>query len=251
VFKRTVGYVKALDGVDFTLARGQCLGVVGESGSGKTSLGLALLRLIPSMGKMVFIPKPGADAIDLQKLPQSSLRPWRAQLQMVFQDPYGALSPRLTVGEIIAEGLAVHQPHLAKPARAEKIAAVLQQVGLSPEMQARYPHEFSGGQRQRIAIARALILRPQLVILDEPTSALDMTTQAQIVDLLRDLQRAHGLSYIVISHDLRVIRALAHQVMVLRGGKTVETASAAALFAGPKTDYTSALLAAAFMDDPI
>ncbi len=243
VFKRTIGYVKAVDGVDLTLRAGQTLGIVGESGSGKTTLGLALLRLAPSSGNLIYAGK------NLRDIAGKALRHLRQELQIVFQDPYGALSPRLTVGDIVAEGLDVHRPGLGAVNRTAAIANALAQVGLAPEMMSRYPHEFSGGQRQRIAIARALILKPKIVILDEPTSALDMTTQAQIVDLLRDLQRAHGLSYIVISHDLRVIRALAHDVLVLRGGVTVESGSAQKIFAEPQTPYTQALLKAAFMHE--
>lgn len=242
VFKRTVGYVKAVDGVSLSLRAGQTLGVVGESGSGKTSLGLALLRLIASRGGLSF------QQTDLTALSGVALRGLRRDLQIVFQDPFGALSPRLTVEHIIGEGLAVHAPELPPTARREQIVLALLQVGLSADMLSRYPHEFSGGQRQRIAIARALVLKPKLVVLDEPTSALDMTTQAQIVDLLRDLQRAHNLSYIVISHDLRVIKALAHDVLVLHHGVVVEQRAAADLFRSPHHPYTQALLQAAFLN---
>ncbi|MFT3973515.1 MAG: ABC transporter ATP-binding protein [Amaricoccus sp.] len=234
--RKTVGHVKAVNDATLTLRAGETLGVVGESGSGKTTLGLALLRLIHSEGRIVFLGR------DLQGLGSRDLRPVRGDMQMVFQDPYGSLSPRMSVEQIVAEGLAVHglgnQPG--------RVAAILAEVGLDPETAGRYPHEFSGGQRQRIAIARAMILAPKLVILDEPTSALDMTVQVQIVELLRRLQKAHGLAYVFISHDLRVVRALSHKVMVMQNGDVVEAGGAHAIFEAPKTDYTRKLLAAAF-----
>ena len=241
VFKKTVGHVKAIDGIDFRLRAGQTLGVVGESGSGKTTLGLAILRLAQSRGDILY------NGENLQNLAPQKMRVLRRDLQMVFQDPYAALSPRMTVEQIIGEGLDVHQPGLSSSLRRAMIDDVLRKVGLDPAIQDRYPHEFSGGQRQRISIARALILKPRLVVLDEPTSALDMTTQAQIVDLLRDLQRQENLSYILISHDLRVIKSLSHDILVLRGGLAVESGTADQIFSQPKTDYTRALIRAAFM----
>ncbi|HKY94978.1 MAG TPA: ABC transporter ATP-binding protein [Kiloniellales bacterium] len=249
VLKRTVDHVRAVDGVDVAVRAGETLGVVGESGSGKTTLGFALLRLVPeAKGPVVF---KGAR---IDSLSQSELRPLRRELQVVFQDPYGSLSPRLTVGEIIAEGLDIHEPRIAEAERQSRIADALKEVGLQPEMADRYPHEFSGGQRQRIAIARAMILKPDFVVLDEPTSALDMSVQAQIVELLRDLQRKHRLAYLFISHDLRVVRAMAHRVLVLKDGKMVETGEAAALFERPRQPYTQTLLKAALevvIEEPV
>lgn len=243
IFKKTVGHIKAVDGVDFDLRAGQTLGVVGESGSGKTTLGLALLRLVVSRGDITWCGQPigGYDA--------AKMRPLRREMQMVFQDPFGALSPRLTVGQIIGEGLSVHNRDLSSDDRESAIAEALSAVGLDANMTDRYPHEFSGGQRQRISIARALVLKPKLVILDEPTSALDMTTQAQIVDLLRDLQRRYGLAYVLISHDLRVVRALAHDILVLRGGVVVERGPADTIFRDPQNEYTRALIKAAFIHE--
>ncbi|MBU0736612.1 MAG: ABC transporter ATP-binding protein [Alphaproteobacteria bacterium] len=238
--RRTVDHVKAVDGVDLTLRAGQTLGVVGESGSGKTTLGLALSRLISSKGRISFIGK------DIDALSYSEMRPLRDRLQIVFQDPFGSLSPRMSVGEIIAEGLKVHEKQLTAEERDSRVAWALEEVGLDPATRWRYPHEFSGGQRQRIAIARAMVLKPRFVMLDEPTSALDMTVQAQVVDLLRDLQAKHDLAYLFISHDLKVVKALANELIVMRGGKVVETGPAAEVFAAPKADYTRALMAAAF-----
>ena len=240
VFKRTVGHVKAVDGVTVTVREGQTVGIVGESGSGKTTLGLALLRLERSQGSMKFHGR------ELQGLRAAQLRPLRRELQIVFQDPYGSLSPRMSVGEIIEEGLKVHGLGGTEPARAQLIERVLADVGLEPAMRDRYPHEFSGGQRQRIAIARAVVLRPKLVVLDEPTSALDRTVQSQIVDLLRELQHRHKLAYLFISHDLAVVRALSHEVVVMRGGKVVEQGPVDRIFEAPKHPYTLALMAAAF-----
>jgi len=238
VLRRVTGHIKAVDGIDLTLRAGETLGVVGESGSGKSTLGQALLRLVPSAGAIRF------DGADLQSLSPAALRPLRRQMQVVFQDPYGSLSPRMSVGEIVAEGLRAHG--LASAAERERrVVEILGEVGLDPEMRHRYPHEFSGGQRQRIAIARAMVLRPKLVVLDEPTSALDRSVQAQIVDLLRDLQARHGLAYLFISHDLRVVRALASEVLVMRAGKVVEQGPAEQIFSAPREDYTKALLAAA------
>jgi len=238
--RRTVGYIKAVDGIDLEVKEGQTLGVVGESGSGKTTLGLAILRLISSDGPIVYL----GDCID--EYDSKQMRPLRKELQIVFQDPYGSLSPRMSIGQIIAEGLAIQKPDLSSTEREERVAQALKEVGLDPSVRDRYPHEFFGGQRQRIAIARALVLEPKLLILDEPTSALDVSVQAQIVDLLRELQRRHRLAYLFISHDLKVVRALANSIIVLRHGKVVEQGAAREVFTSPKTDYTKALLAAAF-----
>ena len=239
IFRRVVDNVKAVDGVSLDLREGETVGIVGESGSGKTSLALALLRLVQSDGPIVFMGR------NIEALKRAELRPIRRQMQIVFQDPYGSLSPRLSVAEIVAEGLDVHDLIPDEDERDAAVLAALQEVGLDPETRHRYPHEFSGGQRQRIAIARALILKPKLIMLDEPTSALDMSVQAQIVDLLRDLQAKHGFSYLFISHDLRVIRAMSDRVIVMRNGKVVETGSAKQVFESPNADYTKALLDAA------
>ena len=238
--RRTVGHIKAVDGIDLEVKEGQTLAVVGESGSGKTTLGLALLRLISSEGPILYL----GDRID--GFNSKRMRPYRRDLQIVFQDPYGSLSPRMSIGQIIEEGLAIQDPSLSRAERDEHVANALKEVGLDPIFAHRYPHEFSGGQRQRIAIARALVLEPKFLILDEPTSALDVSVQAQIVDLLRDLQRRHKLAYLFISHDLKVVRALANSIIVLRHGKVVEQGTARTVFSKPKTDYTKALLAAAF-----
>jgi microcin C transport system ATP-binding protein len=235
-----VGYIKAVDGIDLAVKEGQTLGVVGESGSGKTTLGLALLRLVSSDGPIVYLGNR-IDGYDSKRM-----RPLRRHMQIVFQDPYGSLSPRLSVGQIIEEGLLIQNHGLSQDERNARVARALKEVGLDPAWRDRYPHEFSGGQRQRIAIARALVLEPKFLILDEPTSALDVSVQAQIVDLLRELQRKHELAYLFISHDLKVVRALANSIIVLRHGKVVEQGPARTLFAKPKTDYTKALLAAAF-----
>ncbi len=240
--RRTVDHVKAVDGVSVTVRQGGTVGVVGESGSGKTTLALAMLRLIRSEGPIVFL---GA-RIDGKSV--AEMRPLRRDMQVVFQDPYGSLSPRMSVADIVAEGLTVQRPELTLDERREIVARALKETGLDPETMDRYPHEFSGGQRQRIAIARAIVLEPKFVVLDEPTSALDMTVQAQIIDLLRDLQRRRGLAYLFISHDLRVVKALAGELIVMRHGKVVESGPAAKLFAEPESDYTRALFAAAFRD---
>ncbi len=240
LLRRVTDNVKAVDGISFTLHEGHTLGVVGESGSGKTTLGLAFLRLIESNGAIRFAGRP------IDGLGSTALRPLRRQMQVVFQDPFGSLSPRMSIAEIVGEGLAVHEPGLSPEARDGLAVGALKEVGLDPESRFRYPHEFSGGQRQRIAIARALVLKPKLIVLDEPTSALDMSVQAQIVDLLRDLQQRHKLAYIFISHDLRVIRALADEVVVMKEGKIVEQGPANRLFDRPQQDYTKALMAAAF-----
>ena len=240
VLRRTVGHVKAVDGLSLTVRRGHTLGVVGESGSGKSTLGRALLRLTESRGSIVFSGR------ELQGVHGKALRPLRRRMQIVFQDPFGSLSPRLSVGEIVEEGLKIHRLGGDGGARRQRVEKVLTEVGLDPASVDRYPHEFSGGQRQRIAIARALVLEPEFIVLDEPTSALDVSVQAQIVELLRGLQRSHGLAYLFISHDLRVIRALAHEVLVMRAGRVVEQGPADAIFARPSDPYTRALMAAAF-----
>jgi microcin C transport system ATP-binding protein len=240
VLRRTVGHIKAVDGVSLAVRKGETLGVVGESGSGKTTLGLALLRLISSDGPIVFLGK------DIQGLRFKEMRPFRRDMQIVFQDPFGALSPRMSVGDIVAEGLTVHQRALSAEQREARVIKALTDVGLDPATRFRYPHEFSGGQRQRISIARAVVLEPSFVVLDEPTSALDMLFQAQMVDLLRELQRKRDLTYMFISHDLRVVASLASHLIVMRHGKVVEEGAAATLFKNPKTDYTRALFAAAF-----
>ncbi|MFZ1470770.1 MAG: ABC transporter ATP-binding protein [Paracoccaceae bacterium] len=241
ILRRTIGNIKAVNDATLSVRAGETLGIVGESGSGKTTLALGILRLLSSTGEVSF------QGQRIDGLQGASLRPLRRDMQVVFQDPFGSLSPRMTIGEIIAEGLGVHGIEPGQN-RHDMVAEIMGEVGLDPAMMHRYPHEFSGGQRQRVAIARAMILRPKLVVLDEPTSALDMTVQVQIVDLLRDLQRKHGLAYIFISHDLRVIRAMSHQVMVMRAGDVVEMGEAASLFANPQQDYTRALLRAAFAE---
>jgi microcin C transport system ATP-binding protein len=238
--RHVVGHIKAVDGIDLEVKEGQTLGVVGESGSGKTTLGLALLRLVSSDGPIVYL----GDRID--QYDSKRMRPLRRHMQIVFQDPYGSLSPRLSVGQIIEEGLTIQNPGLSRDEREARVSRALQEVGLDPVWRDRYPHEFSGGQRQRIAIARALVLEPKFLILDEPTSALDVSVQAQIVDLLRELQKRHKLAYLFISHDLKVVRALANSIIVLRHGKVVEQGPSQSVFAEPKTAYTKALLAAAF-----
>ncbi|AZL58913.1 ABC transporter ATP-binding protein [Tabrizicola piscis] len=270
--RKTVGHVKAVNDATLSVRAGETLGIVGESGSGKTTLALAILRLITSQGKISFLgrdisrldetwdeaearraqdPEGGIDLVDaavtafLGSKGRAAVRAMRRHMQVVFQDPYGSLSPRLTVEQIIAEGLGVHGVDPGKN-RTEMVAAIMREVGLDPAMMHRYPHEFSGGQRQRIAIARAMILRPKLVVLDEPTSALDMTVQVQIVELLRALQRKYGLAYIFISHDLRVIRAMAHKVMVMQAGDVVESGDCGDVFTRPQSAYTKALMAAAF-----
>jgi microcin C transport system ATP-binding protein len=240
VLRHTVGHIKAVDGVSIELRKGETLGVVGESGSGKTTLGLAILRLISSQGPITFMGK------SIQRLKFKEMRPHRRDMQIVFQDPYGSLSPRMSISDIIEEGLWVHQPGLSEDEREQRVIRALTDVGLDPESRFRYPHEFSGGQRQRIAVARAVALEPKFVVLDEPTSALDMLIQSQIVDLLRDLQARRDLTYLFISHDLRVVAALASRLIVMRNGKVVEEGAAADLFKNPKNDYTRALFAAAF-----
>jgi microcin C transport system ATP-binding protein len=240
LMRKVVGHIKAVDGVSVELRKGETLGVVGESGSGKTTLGLALLRLISSDGPIVFMGHP------LQGLRFKQMRPFRRDMQIVFQDPYGSLSPRLSVADIIKEGLQIHQPSMSERERDERVIHALADVGLGAASRLRFPHEFSGGQRQRIAVARAIVLEPTFVVLDEPTSALDMLIQSQMVDLLRDLQKRRDLTYLFISHDLRVVAALASRLLVMRHGKVVEAGDAATLFKNPQTDYTRALFAAAF-----
>jgi microcin C transport system ATP-binding protein len=240
LMRKIVGHIKAVDGISLQVRKGETLGVVGESGSGKTTLGLAILRLISSDGPVVFM------GHTIQGLKFKEMRPYRRDMQIVFQDPYGSLSPRMSVSDIIEEGLWVHHPHLSADERTRRVVAALTDVGLDADTRDRYPHEFSGGQRQRIALARALVLEPTFIVLDEPTSALDMLIQSQMVDLLRDLQKRRDLTYLFISHDLRVVAALASRLVVLRNGKVVEEGAAADLFKAPKSDYTRALLAAAF-----
>jgi len=240
LLKRTVDHVKAVDGLSLKLREGHTLGVVGESGSGKTTLGLALLRLISSRGRIAYVGKR------LDGLKSKEMRPLRKHMQIVFQDPYGSLSPRLSVSQIIEEGLIIQDPKMDPSERRERVSVAMNEVGLDPATQDRYPHEFSGGQRQRVAIARAMVLEPKFVMLDEPTSALDVSVQAQIVDLLRTLQKRHDLAYLFISHDLRVVRALANEVIVMKDGKVVEEGPADNIFDQPQTDYTRALIAAAF-----
>jgi microcin C transport system ATP-binding protein len=240
LMRKTIGHVKACDGLSIELRQGETLGVVGESGSGKSTLGRAILRLISSDGLIAFM------GHDLQGLKFKEMLPFRRDMQIVFQDPYGSLSPRMSVADIIKEGLKVHQPDMTDRQRDERVVQALRDVGLNPELRFRFPHEFSGGQRQRIAVARALVLEPSFIVLDEPTSALDMVIQAQMVDLLRDLQKRHNLTYLFISHDLRVVAALASRLVVMRHGLVVEAGDAAELFRNPKTDYTRALFAAAF-----
>ena len=239
LLKRTVGHIKAVNDATLTVRAGETVGVVGESGSGKTTLALAIMRLIKSEGQIQFL------GHDIHGLNQKQMRPLRTDMQIVFQDPYGSLSPRMTVVQIIAEGLTIHEIDPTRDRR-EMVGEIMTEVGLDPALMDRYPHEFSGGQRQRIAIARAMILRPKLLVLDEPTSALDMTVQVQIVDLLRALQQKYQLAYLFISHDLKVVRALSHKVMVMKQGDVVEAGDADAIFDAPQTDYTRALMAAAF-----
>ncbi|MFK7793381.1 MAG: ABC transporter ATP-binding protein [Devosiaceae bacterium] len=240
LLRRTHSHIKAVDGVDLSIRQGETLGIVGESGSGKTTLGLALLRLTESKGAIRF------SDTDITDHNAKQMRPLRSDLQVVFQDPFGSLSPRMSVSDIIEEGLLIHQPKMGYKERDAEIIAALEEVGLDPETRFRYPHEFSGGQRQRISIARALVLKPRVILLDEPTSALDMSVQAQVVELLRDIQAKHNLAYLFISHDLKVVRALSHRILVMREGKVVESGAREDIFENPKEDYTRELIAAAF-----
>jgi len=240
VFRHTVGHVRAVDGISVSVREGETLGIVGESGSGKTTLGMALLRLQSSTGAIRFLDQ------EISGLKRKAMRPLRREIQIVFQDPFSSLSPRMSVGQIIEEGLLIHGYGDGATDRTQMVESVLTEVGLDPESRHRYPHEFSGGQRQRISIARALVLKPRLIVLDEPTSALDMTVQAQIVELLRSLQRTHGLAYIFISHDLKVVRALADDVLVMRNGQVMEFGPCDRVFDRPESDYTRALMTAAF-----
>jgi len=238
--RKTVDHVKAVDGIDLTLRQGQTVGVVGESGSGKTTLGLALTRMISSQGRISFVGR------DINEYSFKEMKPLRSEVQIVFQDPYGSLSPRMSVADIISEGMKIHMPHMSAAEMDDTVAGILAEVGLDPATRHRYPHEFSGGQRQRMAIARAMVLEPKFVMLDEPTSALDMSVQAQVVELLLRLQQERNLAYLFISHDLKVVRALANEVIVMRLGKVVEQGAARQIFDAPKTAYTKALMAAAF-----
>ncbi|HSR54958.1 MAG TPA: dipeptide ABC transporter ATP-binding protein, partial [Alphaproteobacteria bacterium] len=240
VFRHTVDHVRAVDGISVSVREGETLGIVGESGSGKTTLGMALLRLQSSTGAIRFLDK------EISAFKRKEMRPLRREIQIVFQDPFSSLSPRMSVGQIVEEGLLIHGLGSTAQERTAVVESVLAEVGLDPEARHRYPHEFSGGQRQRISIARALVLKPRLIVLDEPTSALDMTVQAQIVELLRELQRSHGLAYVFISHDLKVVRALADDVLVMRNGKVMEFGPCDRVFDSPETDYTRALMKAAF-----
>ena len=232
-------YLDAVDHISLTLRQGETLGIVGESGSGKTTLAMAILRLLSSTGDIWF------DGKDVRQFSGADLRALRRDMQVVFQDPFGSLSPRMSISQIVGEGLEIHHPEMSRQERTERIAEALREVDLPVNAMDRYPHEFSGGQRQRISIARALVLKPRFMVLDEPTSALDMSVQAQIVDLLRDLQARHKMAYLFISHDLRVVRALSHRVMVMQGGRLVESGNADEVFENPKESYTKALLAAA------
>ena len=244
LLRRAVGHVRAVDGISLEVREGETVGVVGESGSGKTTLGLAMLKLQASEGRIAFLGRP------IDALRPRALRPLRREMQIVFQDPYGSLSPRMSVGRIVEEGLRVHGLGGGAAEREALIVEALAEVGLDPDTRHRYPHEFSGGQRQRVAIARAIVLRPRFVVLDEPTSALDVSVQAQIVSLLRSLQARHRLAYLFISHDLRVVRAMSHEVLVMREGSVVERGPAARIFREPREPYTRALVAAAFDLEP-
>ncbi|MCB9988691.1 MAG: ABC transporter ATP-binding protein [Rhodospirillales bacterium] len=239
LFGKVTQWVKAVDGVDVTVRAGQTLGVVGESGSGKTTLGLGLLRLIGSQGAIVY------KSTNISAYNRQQMKPLREDMQIVFQDPFSSLSPRMSIGQIIGEGLKVHRAHLSKAERDDLVVKALEDVHLDPATRHRYPHEFSGGQRQRVSIARAMVLEPDFVVLDEPTSALDLSVQAQIVDLLRELQERHNLAYMFISHDLRVVRAMAHDLLVMKDGKIVESGPAAQIFDNPREEYTKALMDAA------
>lgn len=239
-FGKVTSHVKAVNDVSLSLAQGETLGIVGESGSGKSTLGFSILRLLAPKGKIVFMGR------DIAVLKESEIKPLRGDMQIVFQDPFGALSPRMSVADIISEGLSIHFPKLKKLTYDDMVVEAMKKVCLDPVTRHRFPHEFSGGQRQRICIARALILKPKLIVMDEPTSALDMSVQAEVVELLRDLQAAEGLSYIFISHDLRVVKALSHRVMVMKDGAVVEQGNVYDIFNKPQTEYTQKLISAAF-----
>ena len=239
-FGRVKDTVKAVNDISLTLAKGETLGIVGESGSGKSTLGFSILRLLNPQGKIILMGQ------DINQLKESDIKPLRKNIQIVFQDPFGSLSPRMSVAEIIAEGLQIHLPSLSKIDRDVAVIAVMEKVRLNPETRHRFPHEFSGGQRQRISIARALVLKPKIIVMDEPTSALDMSVQADIVELLRDIQATDGISYLFISHDLRVVKALSHRVIVMKDGKIIEQGHVYDIFNAPKTEYTQRLIAAAF-----
>jgi microcin C transport system ATP-binding protein len=239
-FGKVTSHVKAVNDISLTLAQGETLGIVGESGSGKSTLGFSILRLLNPVGKIVFMGN------DIAQIPEKKIKPIRGDMQIVFQDPFASLSPRMTVTDIIAEGLEIHQPALSKQQRDDMVVEVLKKVRLDPDARHRFPHEFSGGQRQRISIARTLILKPKMIVMDEPTSALDMSVQADVVDLLRDLQAEYGLSYIFISHDLRVVKALSHRVMVMKDGRIVEQGNVHDIFEDAQQAYTKRLIAAAF-----
>jgi ABC-type microcin C transport system duplicated ATPase subunit YejF len=243
IFGKATHVLRAVDGASLSVRAGETVGVVGESGSGKSTLGRAILRLQESSGIVRFEDR------NLMPLDRGGMRPLRRHLQLVFQDPFGSLSPRMTSGEIVTEGLLVHEPSISRKERDRRAAQAFEEVRLDPAWRNRFPHEFSGGQRQRIAIARAMILHPKLVVLDEPTSALDRSVQKEIVDLLRDLQKAHGLAYVFISHDLAVVRALSDEIMVMKTGKVVERGTAEEIFERPKEDYTRDLIAAAFLTE--
>jgi len=240
LFRKTTDYVRAVDGIDVEIRAGQTVGIVGESGSGKSTLGFALLQLNNSQGDIIF------NGTSIQDMPEKELRDLRGDMQIVFQDPFGSLSPRMSIAQIIAEGLTVHFPKMSREEQDDAVVKALEEVGMDPALRHRYPHEFSGGQRQRIAIARAVVLKPKFIVLDEPTSALDMSVQAQIVELLRDLQVKHNLAYLFISHDLKVVKAMSHQVMVMQAGKVVESGTAQQIFEAPEKDYTKKLISAAF-----
>ncbi len=240
LLRRTVDHIKAVDGIDVVVREGQTLGIVGESGSGKTTLGLAIMRLVSSQGAIAYM------GTRIENYSRAEMRPLRREMQIVFQDPFGSLSPRMSIRQIVSEGLGVQNPEMSRAEKDQRVVHALEEVGLGADIMHRYPHEFSGGQRQRIAIARAMALEPKFVMMDEPTSALDMSVQAQIVDLLRDLQRRHGLAYLFISHDLKVVRALSNTVIVMQAGKVVEQGTTTKIFNRPETDYTRALIAAAF-----
>ncbi|EJF78103.1 hypothetical protein ME7_00094 [Bartonella birtlesii LL-WM9] len=240
LLRRTIGHIKAVQDIDITIRVGQTVGVVGESGSGKTTLGLALIRMLSSKGQIIF------DDIDISDFTFKKMRSLRRHIQIVFQDPFGSLSPRMSVGEIIAEGLSIHEPQLSSFGRNDCVIEALREVNLDPSVRYRYPHEFSGGQRQRIALARAIILKPRFIVLDEPTSSLDVSVQAQIIDLLCHLQQKYHLGYLFISHDLKVVKALSHEVLVMRNGKMVEYGPADRIFSSPQNPYTQSLMSAAF-----